>query len=161
MAQPRFAPEDAVALAGFAGVSLSAAALARPRDHDDVPYALARRPSWQLPDRVMGPAWMAEFGVIGLSGWAAWRGHAGALPFALWGTYLVGNSLGTRAHLRLRQQPWRNAAGAAVLALFAWAVGRKSPLAAALMVPSIGWLAYVSAAAGALNHKNPVLAGLF
>jgi benzodiazapine receptor len=119
-------------------------------------YAQADRAPWTPPNEVFGPVWSVLYVVMGLASWLVWRRRRdlGARS-ALWAyvIQLVLNGLWTPAFFGL-YPVWGSAAlwvaFAIIVALIVVVVatirlfGRVFRVAAWLLVPYVGWLAYAS-----------------
>lgn len=128
-------------------------------------YAELTRPSWTPPPWLFGPVWSVLFTMMAVAAWLVWR--AGPSPQVrralwLWGVQLVANALWSWLFFA-----WRMGAAASVevLVLLALIVAttlafrRIRPLAAALMLPYIAWVAFASALTWTLWRMNPALLG--
>ncbi len=143
---------DALALAGFFVACLAAAmtgALFRP----GLWYEGLAKPSWRPPNWLFPPAWSVLYATIAVSGWLVWRqeGLAGAaFPFAVYGAQLLLNAAWSALFFGLRRPDL--AFGEVILLwlsiLATILVFRPlNGLAAALLLPYLGWVGF----AGMLN----------
>ncbi|MFJ8910228.1 TspO/MBR family protein [Amycolatopsis sp. NPDC102389] len=146
------------ALAGFIAMSAivgTVAALAvatRSETHN----ALIR-PSWAPPGWFYGPTWTALLLLVAVAGWCYWRTDGETRGFAFYGVCLL---------LTLLWTPLFFAGGAHALALADVVVldfmvpvtmmefGRRSRLAAWLLVPYLLWLLYSTAVNAAVVWLN-------
>lgn len=119
-------------------------------------YHALRKPSWQPPDWLFGPAWTV---ILGLAAWAfvlAWRGtdSDGERTFliALYAINFVGHLLWSPLFFKLQRPDW-----ALVEVPFLWAsvlsltvfLREWSVLASWLIVPYLAWVSF----AAMLNAK--------
>ena len=114
-------------------------------------YVGLRKPTWTPPDWVFGPVWSALYLMMGLAAWLVWRkaGWTGATTaLALFGVQLVLNVLWSALFFGLR------APGAAFVEIvILWAMiaatlvafWQVTPLAGALFVPYLAWVAFAAA----------------
>jgi translocator protein len=141
-----------LALVGFVAVSWSASLpglLFRPGPWY---YERLRRPSWNPPSWVFGPAWATLFTLMGVAAWLVWQtgGWSGASGLAL-GAFLLHlpvNAAWSWFFFGLRRPDW---AGVEVLGLWLavavctvlfWQV---RPLAGALLLPYLLWVSFAAA----------------
>lgn len=114
-------------------------------------YAGLRKPSWTPPNWLFGPAWLALYIMIAISGWRivealGWAGAA--LPMALYGAQLVLNFLWSALFFGLRRM---DLAFVDVAALWAAIVGCMivfhpiDPVAAWLLAPYLAWVSFAAA----------------
>ncbi len=128
-------------------------------------YQQLSRPDWAPPGWLFGPAWGFLYTAMAVAAWLAWRADAArfrqvALP--LFVAQLAANALWTWLFFAWRQGAW---AFAEVLLLWlliaatATAFWRLRPLAGALLLPYLGWVAFASALTFATWQRNPLLLG--
>lgn len=114
-------------------------------------YAL-RKPEWQPPDWLFGPAWTLIFGLIALSAIYAWerssdpgiRARVIAL-FALNGSL---NILWSVFFFRLQRPDWALVEVALLwlsIVMMIMVLSRLSRMASVLLVPYLGWVTFASA----------------
>lgn len=152
--------KQALQLAAFTGLAEGAAFLARPKGSSSWALRLARKPTWEVPDRAMAPLWIGGFGLLGLSGYAAWRGGArSALPW--WGAYLAGIPLWNRLGFDLGNHATKNLFNMGLLGTYAVQAGRQSKAARWLALPFVAWLGYVALGTRATRKRNPLLSRFF
>lgn len=114
-------------------------------------YATLEQPSWAPPSWLFGPVWTVLYVTIAVAGWLVWRraGLAGArIAFAVYGVQLVLNALWTPLFFAAERYGLAFAeivvlwlAVVATIALFR----RHSAVAAALLVPYLGWVTFAAA----------------
>ncbi len=136
-------------LAGFLGVVAVVAvvgALAATSAKDI--YARLEQPPWAPPASLFGPVWTVLYVMIALAGWCYWRTDGETRGFAAYGIGLLFNLLwtplffeGGAARLALVDIVLLDAVVVVTIVLF----GRRSKLAAALLVPYLGWILYATA----------------
>ncbi|MBU6301482.1 MAG: tryptophan-rich sensory protein [Verrucomicrobia bacterium] len=156
---PPSRPLQALALAGWVALCFAAAATAAFVSKDGWYQALAK-PSWNPPSRVFAPVWTTLYFLMAVSAWlvwrqGGWRGQARALGAflvqwalnALWTPLFFGLHRPDLAMLDIAAL-W--IALALTLALF-WKVSR---LAAALLVPYLGWVGFAAALNFAIWRLN-------
>lgn len=125
-------------------------------------YHGLKKPSWQPPDILFGPAWTLIFALAAVSGITAWRAAQTDASrewiiglFAINGTL---NILWSALFFRLERPDWSLIEGA-----FLWVsvlvpiivFARYSKTASALLLPYLAWVTF----ALALNHKVAELNG--
>ncbi len=158
---PAYRPETpdrtraAIVWVCFVGVCLLAGVLGRIATESGLGswYQGLRKPSWNPPASVFGPVWTCLYILMGTAAWLVWRarGFAGARrELGLFAGQLVLNALwsflffGLRAPLLALIELLLLASLVAVTLSAFW---RVRPLAGALLLPYLGWLAF----AGILN----------
>ena len=114
----------------------------------DAWYRQLKKPSWQPPDWLFGPAWTVFYALIAVAGWMVWlkAGFAGAaLPLTLYFLQLALNALWSAIFFGMRRIGL-----AAVETVFMWLVIVATivtfypiePRAAWLMVPYLCWVSF-------------------
>lgn len=113
-------------------------------------YAL-RKPSWQPPDWLFGPAWTLIFSLTAIAGLLAWeRSGAGAARARLLVAFAVNSALNVLWSLLFFR--WRRPDWALVEVVLLWlsillliaVVFRRSRWGAALLVPYLAWVAFAA-----------------
>lgn len=115
-------------------------------------YLSLDRPAWAPPAWLFGPVWTVLYLMIAAAGWQAYRvaGSLRAAPraFAAYGANLILNALWTplffaagAAGLALADIVLLDLVVVATIVLFA----RLNRIAAALLVPYLGWILFASA----------------
>ena len=128
------------------------------------------RPSWAPPAWVFGPVWAVLYTMQGVAAWLVWRERerereprdASSLALGVFLAQLAVNALWTWLFFA-----WRRGALsfgeilllAALIAASAALFWRVRPLAGALLVPYLIWVAYASALTYSLWRRNPDLLG--
>lgn len=116
-------------------------------------YDTLVKPSWQPPAWVFGPVWTVLYLLMAIAAWLVWRpagARSAAAPLSLFAIQLVLNVAWSWIFFYLQWPGWAVlelvvlwlAIAATTLAFY-----RRSKLAAALMLPYIGWVTF----AGVLN----------
>lgn len=114
-------------------------------------YASLRKPSWQPPEWLFGPAWTVIFALVAMSGVAVWRRTQSArerrIILLLFLANALLNVLWSVLFFRLQRPDW---AFAEVIALWLSivvlivALRRRSSAAAWLLVPYLLWVAFAA-----------------
>jgi tryptophan-rich sensory protein len=120
-------------------------------------YRALRRPEWAPPGNVFGPVWTILYVLIGVSGWLIASRSGGATPLRLWAAQLVLNAAWTPIFFGLRRPGLAMVnivallatAGATSVAAF-----RHRPIAGALLVPYVAWLAFATALNASIWRRN-------
>lgn len=153
--QGRFDVRSGLALAGFVAVSYLAGFLGSVGMGDFSPwYDALAKPSWTPPGSLIGAVWSVLYGLMGVAAWLAWRAGGGwrgaRVALSLFAAQLVLNMLWSPIFFGLRAL---GAAFVEIVVLEAFVVAttvafwRLRPLAGALMLPYVAWVAF----AGFLN----------
>lgn len=124
-------------------------------------YAEIVKPSWNPPSWVFGPVWTVLYVLMAVAAWLVWRAGGGwrgaAVPLSLWLVQLVLNAGWSwlffgqrRIDLALVEITvlWLTILGCVLLF---W---RVRPLAAGLMLPYLGWVAFAAVLNGTLWSLN-------
>jgi tryptophan-rich sensory protein len=155
-----------VGLAGWAAVTFLAAALGTIASLDAAPfYRSLDRPPWAPPPGVFGPVWTLLYAAMALAAWLVWkaRGFAGAAAaLTLFVVQLAFNALWSWLFFR-----WRLGALALVDIVLLWvlvaatiaAFWRVRPLAGALLLPYLAWIAFAAALNFSVWQRNPAALG--
>jgi len=124
-------------------------------------YAQLSKPSWAPPAWVFGPVWSTLYALMGVAAWLVWRSPGPRrVPLGLFGAQLVANALWSWLFFA-----WHRGALAAVevlglLLLIVATVAafrRTSRLAAALLVPYLGWVSFAAVLTWVVWRSNPGL----
>lgn len=128
-------------------------------------YGELARPDWAPPAWLFGPVWTVLYLAMAIAAWLVWR----AAPFAatrvalgLFLAQLVANALWSWLFFAWRQGGWAFAEVVALwllIAATALAFRRVSPLAAALLLPYLAWVAFAAALNWTLWTNNRELLG--
>lgn len=111
-------------------------------------YKTVKKPSWNPPNWVFGPAWTVLYTMMGVASWRVWRAGGGALPLGLYGAQLVLNLAWSPIFFGLHNP------GAAsveitgllgVLAATIYEFNKVDATAALLMAPYAGWTTFAAA----------------
>lgn len=133
-------------LAVFLGLAFAAAAFGAQFEPGDW-YAGLRKPALTPPGWVFPPVWAALYVCIGVAGALVWRRTRARLPMALWGAQLALNAAWSWLFFGL-QRPDLAFLEIRVLwiaiALTLFVFSRVHGLAAALLAPYLGWVAFAA-----------------
>lgn len=153
-------------LAGWLVLSFLAAAIGGAASvHAGSFYTQLVRPEWAPPPTVFGPVWTILYLLMGIAAWLVWRvgGFAAArTALVLFLVQLVFNALWSWLFFA-----WQRGAMSLADILLLWALilattitfWRVRPIAGALLVPYLLWVAFASALNYALWQRNPLLLG--
>ncbi len=120
-------------------------------------YATLPKPAWTPPGWVFGPVWTLLYILIAVAAWLVWRARgslrAAAPPLAAWAAQLLLNGLWSLLFFGLQL-----VVPAFVEILLLWlailatviAFWRVRPLAGALLLPYLAWVAFAAALNGAI-----------
>ncbi len=114
-------------------------------------YRALVRPSWAPPGWLFGPVWVTLYTLMGVAGWLVWRtGRGRRRPLGWFAIQLILNAAWTPVFFGLHSL----GGGLVVIVLLELAIlgtirafARRSPVAAALLVPYAAWTGF----AGVLN----------
>ncbi len=156
------ASRQVLALVAWLLVSYSAGALgAIASTNADTFYVQLTRPGWAPPSWLFGPVWTFLYTLMGIAAWLVWRerGFRGAQPaLALFLVHLVFNALWSWLFFAWQRGALAFAEIIILLLLIVATIAafwRVKPLAAALLVPYLLWVAYAAALTYALWRANP------
>lgn len=151
-------------LAGWIALSLAAGLVGRLASADAPGfYAALDRPGWAPPGWLFGPVWGLLYLLMGVAAWLIWRERGWAGGRAQLGLFL--GQLAVNASwtwLFFARQSGELALAGIVLLLglilaTAAAFARVRPLAAALLLPYLLWVAFATALTATLWLRNPHL----
>ena len=157
---------ELLGLAGWMAVAFAAAAVGAVASVDAGPfYAELSRPDWAPPGWLFGPVWSVLYALMGVAVWLVWRaaGRAGRTPaLILFGVQLAANALWSWLFFAWRQGAW-----AFVEVMLLWglivatvlAFRRVRALAAALLLPYLGWVTFAALLTLAIWQRNPEVLG--
>jgi benzodiazapine receptor len=128
-------------------------------------YQLLLRPTWAPPGWLFGPVWSVLYLSMGIAAWLAWRerglrGMGGATVLFL--SQLAVNALWSWLFFAWREGGLAFAEVLVLLMLIAATVlafWRIRPLAGALLLPYLAWVAFASVLNYATWQLNPQLLG--
>jgi len=122
-------------------------------------YARLVRPGWAPPASVFGPVWTILYTLMGIAAWLVWRSNRpAAVALLLFIAQLLVNALWSWLFFAWHQGAWAMVDVSILLALILattvsfWPVHR---LAAALLMPYLGWVAFATALTWAVWRRNP------
>ena len=144
-------------VASLAAGAVGALATTQARDY----YTGLVRPAWAPPGWVFGPVWTVLYILMGVAAWLVWRrggwsGATGAL--SLFVVQLVCNAAWSWIFFAWRRGALALADIVLLLALIVatmLAFARVDRLAAVLLVPYLGWVAFATALTHAVWRANP------
>ncbi|GAA4541524.1 TspO/MBR family protein [Amycolatopsis samaneae] len=120
-------------------------------------YGRLHQPSWAAPAELFGPMWTVMYLLIAFAGWWYWRTDGETGAYAAYGIGLLLNLLwtplffaGRSTTLALIDVVALDFVVFVTVVLFA----RRSRVAAVLLVPYLGWLAYATALNSAVVVLN-------
>lgn len=128
-------------------------------------YAELSRPGWAPPGELFAPVWTVLYALMALAAWLVWRarGFAGArVELGLFVVQLTVNALWTWLFFAWRLGGLAFAEILLLLALIAattLAFWRIRPLAGALLLPYLAWVAFAAALTWATWQRNPEVLG--
>jgi len=114
-------------------------------------YASLRKPDWQPPDWLFGPAWTLIFGLCACSGYLAWRsapnrgGCDGIIALFALNSFL--NVLWSALFFRLKRPDWALTEAALLwlsILLMIIALARYSKAASTLLAPYLAWVSFAT-----------------
>jgi translocator protein len=128
-------------------------------------YAELARPDWAPPGWLFAPVWTVLYGLMAVAAWLVWRargwgGARGAL--GLFVVQLAVNALWTWLFFAWRLGGLAFAEILLLLVLIAattLAFWRIRPLAGALLLPYLAWVAFAAALTWATWQRNPEVLG--
>src|SRR5512135_2216504 len=153
---------QAIGLLGWLALTFSAAAIgAIASVNAGAFYAELTGPSWAPPGWLFGPVWSILYALMGVSAWLVWRarGFSGARnAYVLFVAQLAANALWSWLFFA-----WHRGGLAFAEVLILWclivvtlvAFRRISALAAALLLPYLGWVTFASALTFTVWRLNP------
>ena len=123
-------------------------------------YRRLRKPSWQPPAAAFGPVWTGLYASMAYAGARAWREAepADRRKLALIGGVNLALNAGWNVAFFRAHKP--TAAVATIVALesttlaFMATAGRRSPVAAAILIPYTVWTGYATALNVAIARRN-------
>jgi translocator protein len=124
-------------------------------------YLNLRKPDWQPPDWLFGPAWTLIFGLCALSGYLAWRnapnrgGRDGVIALFALNAFL--NVLWSTLFFRLRRPDWALPEAGLLwisILLMVIAFGRYSKTASFLLLPYLAWVSFATVLNWAVAELN-------
>jgi translocator protein len=129
-------------------------------------YMNLKKPSWQPPDWLFGPAWTLIFGLCAVSGVLAWRnapnrgGRDGVIALFALNGFL--NVLWSALFFRLKRPDWALPEAALLwlsILLMIVALARYSKMASALLAPYLAWVSFATVLNWAVVQINAPFAG--
>ena len=120
-------------------------------------YRALEKPSWNPPSSVFGPVWTTLYGLMAVAGWLAWRRRRSPFVVAIYAVQLALNGLWTPLFFAAHNP---GAALIDIVAMLAAIVAtmvaffRQSKLAAILLAPYLGWVAFATTLNGWIWWHN-------
>ncbi len=139
-----------MAAAGFAAATLAAGALGGRSSRPGLWYRSLRKSKATPPDRVFGPVWTTLYAAMAYSAWRIWRSPASSArtrALALWAAQLGLNASWSPTFFAAKSPRASLGIVTALLPTLAsymraaWQVDR---LAAAIMLPYLGWTGFAT-----------------
>ena len=157
-------PKQALALVAWVALCLAVAALGAAASVDAASfYARLQRPAWAPPAGLFGPVWSVLYVTMGIASWLVWRVPSSSLrtrALVLFLVQLAVNSLWSWLFFAWRIGPAAFVDVVALLVLIALTVAafrRVSNVAAALLLPYLGWVAFACALTWWVWQHNPAM----
>lgn len=129
-------------------------------------YAALVQPAWAPPGWLFGPVWTVLFTMMAFAAWLVWRAPADPSArrwaLALFVVQLVANALWSWLFFAWQQGGWAFAEVLVfwvLIALTCAAFWRIRPLAGALLLPYLVWVAFASYLNWVLWQANPAIPG--
>ncbi|WP_336407730.1 TspO/MBR family protein [Gallaecimonas kandeliae] len=127
-------------------------------------YGQLTQPGWAPPPWLFGPVWTVLYALMGVAAWLVWRSEARSPKPAL-ALFMV--QLGLNALWSWLFFSWHQGLWSFVEVLALWllilatlvAFWKRRPLAGALLLPYLLWVAFASALTFSLWQLNPQLLG--
>ena len=163
LSSPMTLSRQLLGLLAWLAACFAAAALGALASVDAGPfYQQLVRPAWAPPGWLFGPMWTVLYFSMGIAAWLAWRerGMGGAALLFL--SQLAVNALWSWLFFAWRQGGLAFAEVLVLLAMIAATVAafwRIRPLAGALLLPYLAWVAFASVLNFAAWRLNPQLLG--
>ena len=139
-------------------VLVAAAALLGGLSTPDAWFSALQKPSFNPPGWVFGPAWTLLYILMAIAAWRVYRVDGFGLAIGLWLVQLVVNAAWSplffgmhRADLALLNIIVLDILVIATIAVFL----RKDRIAAWLMLPYLGWIAFATTLNAAIWQLNP------
>ena len=164
-------PPSWVALLGWIALAAAAGAIGglASLDARDF-YGTLAKPAWAPPGRVFGPVWSALYLLMGIAAWLVWRTRPTTTAdrtvrrraLTLFVGQLALNALWTWLFFAWRLGGLAFAEILLLLVLIAATIvafWRIRPLAGALLLPYLAWVAFASALTWATWQRNPQVLG--
>jgi tryptophan-rich sensory protein len=141
------------------GIVVAIAAVVGAQFRPDAWYRRLRKPSWNPPDWVFGPAWSVLYVAIAVAGWLAWDagGKVWTALMTLWAAQLLLNGVWSWLWFGRHQQVAALLDSCALLLVvvaFIAAAYPVSTVASLLFVPYALWVAFATALNATIWRMN-------
>lgn len=157
---PSKKPFSPLALAAFAGLTASAAAVGAQESGNTLWYRRLKKPPFQPPPSVFGPVWGVLYGLIAYSGYRVWKhrkAEGGTRALGLWGVQMALNGAWSYLFFK-KKQPRAALADIGLLlgavSLYTNAARRVDKPAAWMMAPYLAWVSFASALNEEIVRRN-------
>ena len=129
-------------------------------------YASLRKPPWQPPDWLFGPAWTTIYALIVIAGVRSWRRTPSGAPrewmLVLFTANACVNVLWSLLFFRMQRPDWAlldvGVLWSSVLALAIF-LGRRDRVSGALLAPYLAWVSFASVLNLAIVIRNAPFPG--
>jgi tryptophan-rich sensory protein len=124
-------------------------------------YRDLKKPSWQPPDWLFGPAWTFLYILIAIAGWRVWSAAepgAALVPMAVFGVQIVLNAAWSWLFFGLKRMTWALYECAALWVSIALMIAVFAPidsLAAVLLAPYLAWVTFAGFLNWTMIRLNP------
>jgi benzodiazapine receptor len=159
---PRSTRSQALGLLAWLALSLLAGGLGAIASVDAASfYAQLDQPAWAPPAGVFGPVWSVLYVLMAIAAWLVWREAdtpTRGLALRVFVLQLAVNALWSWLFFAWHRGAWAFLDVLLLLALIVVTMvlfRRVRPLAAWLLVPYLGWVAFASALTWAVWRANP------
>ena len=159
---PRSTRSQALGLLAWLALSLLAGGLGAIASVDAASfYAQLDQPAWAPPAGVFGPVWSVLYVLMAIAAWLVWREAdtpTRGLALGVFVLQLAVNALWSWLFFAWHRGAWAFLDVLLLLALIVVTMvlfRRVRPLAAWLLVPYLGWVAFASALTWAVWRANP------
>ena len=121
-------------------------------------YGQLVQPAWAPPPGVFAPVWTILYTLMGIAAWLVWKRAGFGLPLLFWGLQLVVNALWSYLFFGLQRPDLALIDIVLLLGLIVATLAAfrpVSPVAAALLLPYLLWVAFATALNLTLWRLNP------
>lgn len=110
-------------------------------------YEMLRKPAWNPPSWVFGPAWTLLYTLMAVAAWLVWKRERFSRPLGLYFVQLLLNAAWTPVFFGAHEMGWALVVIVAlwIMILLTWAGFRRvSTTAAWLLVPYLAWVTFAA-----------------